>query len=113
MRRGGRAFWLNLVREYEAGRGNGEPQRQFAARHGVKLSTFRSWLYRRSREDGADEVAPRLLPVRVIASTAPTARQQGEADVAAIEAELPSGMRVRFAAALGAELIADVLRRLG
>jgi hypothetical protein len=26
---------------------------------------------------------------------------------------MPSGVRVRFAAALGAELIADVLRRLG
>jgi hypothetical protein len=107
MRRRGRAFWQDLIREYETS--GSESQGEFAARHGVKVQTFRGWLYRRRRGgDGAR--GPRLLPVRVVPSTVPTARWQGDA---AVEAQMPSGVRVRFAAALGAELIADVLRRLG
>ena len=103
---------MKLIREFKTG-ARGESQREFAARHGVKVQTFRGWPYRRRRADGAARRAPRLVPpVRVVASTAPPARKETEA-AAAIEAALPSGLRVSCAAALGAEFIADVLRRLG
>ena len=89
----------------------GDPARANRNVYGVGLvSSLRTWLYRLRREGQGQ---PRILPVRVVPSTAPTARRQGDADGAVIEAELPTGVRLRFPAATDPAVIADLLRRLG
>jgi len=123
-----RDFWLRLVVQYDA---SSESQREFAARHGVKLATLRDWLYRRCRTDkversrrevpqpqsgelartdagrSSSEGAPRWLPVRVIPTPAASSED------GAVVAILPSGVRVCMPATLGVEFVAGVLRRLG
>ena len=103
-----RSSWIRLVVELER---SGLPHAEFATKHGVGLATLRSWLYR-LRKERAVAQAPSLLPVRVIASTAPTARWQRE-DGAAIEAELPSGVRLRFSSGVDPDYVAELVRRLG
>jgi hypothetical protein len=49
-RRLGRAFWAKLISEFESNGGQ-EGHAAFATRHGVRLTTFGTWLYRlRSQE---------------------------------------------------------------
>src|SRR6266571_7201723 len=88
MARRGREFWQELIREYDAGGGR-ESHRDFAVERRVSVGTFRTWLYRLR---GERKEGPSLLPVRVIASTAPSARRWGEG--AMVEVELPSGSSV-------------------
>jgi len=103
----GRAFWTRLVAEL----GNSELRHaEFARQRGVSVASLRTWLYRLRREE---QRQPRILPVRVVRSTAPTARRRGDADSAAIEAELPTGVRLRFPVATNPAIIADLVRRLG
>src|SRR4051812_37754563 len=65
-RRQGRAFWAKLVSEFER-KGDGERHAGFAARHGVRLTTFRSWLHRlRMQEAPRAKRAVRVLPVTVV-----------------------------------------------
>lgn len=65
-RRQGRAFWAKLISEFESN-GGGESHAAFADRHGVRLTTFRTWLYR-LRMQGAPRAkrAVRVLPVTVV-----------------------------------------------
>jgi hypothetical protein len=50
-RRQGRAFWAKLISEFESNGGR-ESHAAFADRHGLRLTTFRTWLYRnRPTED--------------------------------------------------------------
>lgn len=113
MSRRGREFWVKLIREYRASGGR-ETQDEFVARRGVKLGTFRFWLYRGCREDSVTkEAAPRLLPVRVVAPLATAAARPSDDSAAVIVALLPSGVRVLLGPTLGVEFVADVLRRLG
>lgn len=113
MSKRGREFWLKLIREYRA-KGGRETQVEFAARRGVKLGTFRFWLYRGCREDSVTkEAAPRLLPVRVIGPLASAPVRPSDDGAAVIVALVPSGVRVLLDPRLGAEFVADVLRRLG
>jgi hypothetical protein len=103
MRRSKREYWAGLVAELER---SGERQREFAAKRRVKLCTLRHWLYRIRRERERDmNDASRILPVRVVASTAPSARAPEEK--AAIEVLL-----VRFPSHTAADLIAEVVTRL-
>ena len=103
MHRQKREYWARLVAELER---SGEQQRQFAAKRGVKLCTLQNWLYRIRRERRTGKDAPRILPVRVVASTAPTARRPEE-EKAAVEV-----MLVRFPSGTATDLIADVVTRL-
>ncbi len=107
MRGRGRAHWTSLVAELGA---SGLKHAEFAKKRGVSLASLRTWLYRLRREK---QRQPRILPVRVVRSTAPLARGRDDAGADAIEAELPTGVRLRFPAATDPALIADLLRRLG
>ena len=67
-RRQGRAFWARLISEFERN-GGGERHAAFASRHGVRLTTFRTWLYRlRMQEAPRATRAVRVLPVTVVGS---------------------------------------------
>lgn len=121
---GKRALWTKLVADFEL---SGQSQRAFAEARQVELSNLRYWIYKLRNESrplatenkDAPPAAPeqaerptparasRMLPVRVVASTAPKARE-ATADAALLELALPSGARLRFPA--GTDL--DYLRRL-
>lgn len=65
-RRQGRAFWTKLISEFESN-GAGESHATFAARSGVRLTTFRTWLYRlRTQDAPRARRAIRVLPVSVV-----------------------------------------------
>jgi hypothetical protein len=65
-RRHGRAFWTKLISEFESN-GDGESHSAFAARSGVRLTTFRTWLYRlRMQEAPRVKRTVRVLPVTVV-----------------------------------------------
>ncbi|HSN69724.1 MAG TPA: IS66 family insertion sequence element accessory protein TnpB [Thermoanaerobaculia bacterium] len=106
-----RARWTRLVADFESA---DLSQREFAQERGLSLSNLRYWIYRLRKESrplmteaaersdqgperGAAAEGSRLLPVRVVRSAAPKARQQDPA-AALLELTLPSGARVRFPA---------------
>jgi transposase len=106
-----RARWTRLVADFESA---DLSQREFAQERGVPLSNLRYWIYRLRKESrplvteapersdqgparGAAPDGSRLLPVRVVASAAPKARQPDDGG-ALLELTLPSGARLRFAA---------------
>ncbi len=89
MRRG-RGFWVSTIAEFEQ---SPLTQKSFAQRRGIALATLQWWIAKLRRER-ASSVS--LVPVRVIASTAPTARGEVSAD-RAIEVELRSGVELRVA----------------
>jgi transposase len=116
-----RVRWTKLVADFEV---SDLTQREFATERGISLSNLRYWIYRLRKEsrpltpepdvrsDQVPERAPRpersiLVPVRVVASAAPKARQQDGA-AALLELVLPSGACVRFPA--GTDL--EYLRKL-
>jgi hypothetical protein len=62
----GREFWAKLISEFESSNGR-ESHSGFAARHGVLLTTFRTWLYRlRIQEAPRAKRAVRVLPATVV-----------------------------------------------
>ena len=106
-----RARWMKLVSDFES---CDLTQREFATERGISLNHLRYWLYRlrkesrplvseatRSSDQGPERVAApegsRLLPVRVVSSAAPKARQQ-DGTSALLELTLPSGACLRFPA---------------
>jgi len=116
-----RARWTKFVADFEV---SDLTQREFATERGISVSNLRYWIYRLRREsrpltaapagrsDQVPERAPRqersiLVPVRVVASAAPKAREQDGA-AALLELVLPSGACVRFPA--GTDL--EYLRKL-
>ena len=105
MQRRTREVWSNLVRQYEQ---SGATQEEFAAHRGIPVGTLRSWIYRLKRER-AEEAA--ILPVRVVASTAPLAWRL-DVDAAPIEVLLPDGVRVRFVDGATIETVAALVGRL-
>jgi hypothetical protein len=64
----GREFWVTVIDEFER---SALTQARFARQRGVPVATLRSWLYRLRRERKA---SVSLVPVRVVASTAPVVR---------------------------------------
>ena len=107
-----RDIWVAIVGQFER---SGLTQEAFADARNIPVGTLRSWIYRLRREcderDRAEEAAP-ILPVRVIASSAPVARQPGEAPAAAIEVVLGEMVRVRFPVGTAPSVIADVVALL-
>jgi hypothetical protein len=97
-----REYWARLVAELER---CDERQGEFAAKRGVKLCTLQNWLYRIRRERRGDDAA-QILPVRVVASSAPSARRREE-ERGAVEV-----MLVRFPSDTATDLIAEVVTRL-
>lgn len=102
----GREFWVTIVDEFER---SALTQERFAQQRGVQVATLRSWLYRLRRERKA---SVSLVPVRVVASTAPAAR--GAAVVGGeIEIELTTGVRLRLTTAVDLDYVAALAQRLG
>lgn len=99
-----RKFWTTAIREFERSEVS---QEAFATRRGVSVGTLRGWIYRLRRERKA---SVSLVPVRVVASTAPSARQPSEQG---IEVEVPGAVRMRFAIGADVEYIAQLIKRLG
>jgi transposase-like protein len=102
----GREFWVSTVGEYERSK---LTQEAFAARRGVAVTTLRSWIYKLRRERKA---SVSLVPVRVIASSAPTARE-AESSSSEIEVELRSGVRLRLSTSVDLDYVAALAQRLG
>jgi hypothetical protein len=102
----GREFWVSTIAEFER---SSLTQKSFAQRRGVALATLQWWLAKLRRER-ASSVS--LVPVRVIASTAPMARGEAAAD-RAIEVELRSGVRLRVATGTDLDYVAGLAQRLG
>ena len=114
---GKRALWTKLVADFEL---SGQSQREFSEKSQIELSNLRYWIYKLRKasrplvtEENGDaatlsasperrepERAARLLPVRVVASTAPKAREavQDAEPGLLLELALPSGARLRFPA---------------
>ena len=114
---GKRALWTKLVADFEL---SGQSQRVFAEQRQIELSNLRYWIYKLRKasrplvtengtaaapvaeetEQRGPEKGPRMVPVRVVASTAPKAREAvAEEDVGfLLELTLPSGACLRFAA---------------
>jgi hypothetical protein len=121
---GKRAVWTKLVADFEL---SGQSQRAFAEARQIELSNLRYWIYKLRNESRplaterkeappaqpehterrAPARASRMLPVRVVASTAPKARG-AVADAGLLELALPSGACLRFPA--GTDL--DYVRQL-
>jgi len=95
MARSSRSTWEGRVAACERSE---LTHREFARRHGLKVRTLRSWIYRLRRE------APkaRLLPVRVAEGTR-----------AGVEIVLPSGILVRVAAGTAADEVVALVRAFG
>jgi len=101
MARRTRDIWRNLIGQLER---SGKSREEFAAERGIPVGTLRAWIYRIKRESADEEAS--ILPVRVVASTAPTARRP-DAEGGEVEVLL-----VRFATGAAGEFIADVVSRL-
>lgn len=83
-----RQVWVELIRECKR---SGLSTGAYAAKRGVAVGRLRWWIWRLRRDEAE---GPSLLPVRVMAPTAPVGR--GGEGVAAIEVALTDGVRVRF-----------------
>ena len=99
-----REIWQQIVRQYEC---SGLTQEGFALERGMPLSTLQYWIYRVRREDAK---GARLLPVRVVALSAPLARRDDDGGL--IEAELPDGLRLRFGGGTPSATVVEVLGQL-
>jgi len=79
---------MKLIDRFE---GSGEQHEAYAARQGVPLTTFRTWLYRLrwERKGSAKRREVRVLPVRVV-------EQGGDATASApVTIEIAGGVTVR------------------
>jgi transposase len=102
MARRDRAWWTDVVVEW---RKSGLTATEFAGRIGVSAGSLYSWSARLRSER---RESPSMVPVRVIASTAPEARR-GDGGV---EVMLPEGLRVRFEGAQADAITSALLERL-
>lgn len=103
----GREQWVATVADFERSK---LTQVEFALRHGVSLSTLRSWIYKSRRERKA---SVSLVPVRVIASTAPTARGIEFGGGSEIEIELKTSVWLRFSTGADLDYVVELAQRLG
>lgn len=104
--RHGREFWVSAVAEFEQGE---LTQKSFAQRRGIALATLQWWIAKLRRERKS---SVSLVPVRVIASTAPSARTGADA-ARAIEIELRSGVRLRVTTGADLDYVVALAQRLG
>ena len=102
----GREFWVATVAEFERSE---LTQEGFAQRRRIPVTTLRTWIYKLRREQKA---TVSLLPVRVVASTAPVARDPAAAS-GAIEIELKTGVRLRLSTAVDLDYVVALAQRLG
>lgn len=103
MDRLGRETWVRLLEELRA---SGVTQREFAEERGLSVSTLQFWIRKLRRERST----PRFLPVRVVASAAPSARP---ANTSGVEVLTANGHLVRFPREADPKFIGAVLAELG
>jgi hypothetical protein len=101
-----REFWVTTVDEFERSE---LTQERFARQRGIPVTTLRTWIYKLRRERKA---SVSLVPVRVVASTAPTARSSAVPG-GAIEIELKTGVRLRLSTTADLDYVAALAQRLG
>jgi transposase-like protein len=99
-----REDWQEVVAEYLR---SGQTRRTIARRHGISVDTLRRWTQRHRAEGRLS-----LLPVRVVASPAPSARGPVAEGAAILEVELPSGVKLAVPFGADTEYVADLVRRL-
>lgn len=106
-----RDIWVGIVGQFER---SGLTQEAYAEQRGIPVGTLRSWIYRlrRERHDAARAESTPILPVRVITSTAPLARQPDDAGPAAIEVAVGTALTVRFPMGTAPTLIAEIVALL-
>jgi hypothetical protein len=99
--------WLKLVEEFRAG---DLEQKEFAAKHDISLGTFRYWLYRKAKSfQFESKPETKFLPVTLVASAAPKARQRG----GEVVIELPRGPALRVAVGTDVAYVAELVAALG
>lgn len=127
MEDGRRVLWTNVVADFEL---SGLSQREFAEQKKIELSNLRYWIYKLRNESRplatekkdpppaserserrAPSRASRLVPVRVVASTAPKAREAMDG-AGLLELTLPSGARLRFPAGTDLRYLHDLAAAL-
>jgi len=101
-----RDIWLQIIQQFET---SGLTQEQYAEKRGIPVGTLRSWIYKVRRQRHEEDTP--LLPVRVVASTAPLARQGGD-EAGIIEVAVGSDVRLRFPLHAPASTIAQVVSLL-
>lgn len=110
MRRPNPDEWKQLVADYEE---SGLQQKEFALKHDVSLGTLQYWLYKKSKKRGtrpsdlAAESARAFLPLDVVASPAPQARE------GFFEVAVPRGLLLRFPVGTEPGYVAQLLGALG
>ena len=103
---------MRLVAEFAA---SGLEQKEFVAKHDVSLGTFQYYLYKKSKRSSVQLAnsegtsRPAFLPLEVVASPAPQAR---EAVMGLVELRLPSGLAVRFAVGTDEGYVTTLVRAL-
>ena len=99
-----RDIWVGIIHQLEK---SSLTHEEFAKQRGIPVGTLRSWIYKLRRDDGDEiEETPPLLPVRVIASTAPRAREDSDG---VIEVELGAPVRLRFPPGTSPGTIVEIL----
>jgi hypothetical protein len=108
MRQLGPDEWKQLIAEYESVEVD---QKEFVAKHDLSINTFRFWLYKlRKQKKSQYDSAARFLPVTVVASPAPKARERDDADLIEV---VHRSVTVRFAVGTNTRYIAQLLAALG
>ena len=102
----GREFWVATVEEFERSE---LTQESFARQRRIPVTTLRSWIYKLRRER---KTTVSLVPVRVVASTAPTARSAAAVGVE-IEIELEDRRAASAVDRGGPRLRGRAAQRLG
>ena len=103
---------MQLVAEFAT---SGLEQKEFVAKHDVSLGTFQYYLYKKSKRasvqlaNSEGTSRPAFLPLEVVASPAPQARE-GMADL--LEVRCASGLAVRFAVGTDTSYVAALVRAL-
>jgi hypothetical protein len=101
-----REFWVATVDAFERSE---LTQESFSRRRGIPVTKLRRWIYKLRRERKA---TVSLVPVRVVASTAPTARSAAAVG-GEIEIELKTGVRLRLSPTVDLDYVAALAQRLG
>ena len=106
-----RDIWVAIIGQFER---SGLTQEAFAEERNVPVGTLRSWIYRlrRERDEAATAESTPILPVRLIASTAPSARQPDGSVAPAIEVAVGGMVTVRFPPSTPPSVIAEVVALL-
>ena len=100
---------MQLVAEFAS---SGLEQKEFVAKHDVSLGTFQYYLYKKSKRASVQLASsdaksrPAFLPLEVVASPAPQARE------GLLEVRCADGLAVRFAVGTDVGYVAALLRAL-